>query len=481
MKQTAGEFYESLKGRRVAFIGAGVSHRECIEVFAKKGAIVTLCDKKPDAASFGAYGETLKKLGVRLSLGPHYLDGLAGQDIIMRTPGFEYFTPELQAAKAAGSEVTSEMELFFELCPCEKVAVTGSDGKTTTTTLIAGMLKAAGRTVHLGGNLGRALLSVVEQIAPADVAVVELSSFQLISMHESPDVAVVTNVTPNHLDHHKDMREYIDAKRNILLHQAPGSRAVLGYANDVTRAMAQDVKGSYMWFTRFSETDNGGFLRADGMLCVAEGGKVTPIVHKSEVALRGEHNLENLLAAFCAVWGMVDTAVMAQVARSFKGVEHRIEPVRTLNGVQWFNDSIASSPTRVIAGLRAFSQKLIILAGGSNKRVSFAPLAPELLAHVKTLVLISNPAEKAEAAARGESGYQTSAEQIEAAVRAEPGFAESGMHILHAESMEQAVRLAYEAARPGDIVSLSPACASFDFYPNFEVRGRHYKELVNAL
>ena len=204
-------------------------------------------------------------------------------------------------------------------------------------------------------------------------------------------------------------------------------------------------------------------------------------MHKSEVALRGEHNLENLLAAFCAVWGMADAAVMAQVARSFKGVEHRIEPVRTLNGVQWFNDSIASSPTRVIAGLRAFSQKLIILAGGSNKRVSFAPLAPELLAHVKTLVLISNPAEKAEAAARGESGYQTSAEQIEAAVRAEPGFAESGMNILHAESMQQAVRLAYEAAQPGDIVSLSPACASFDFYPNFEVRGRHYKELVNAL
>ena len=343
------------------------------------------------------------------------------------------------------------------------------------------MLKAAGRTVHLGGNLGRALLPVVEQIAPTDVAVVELSSFQLISMRESPDVAVVTNVTPNHLDHHKDMQEYIDAKRNILLYQAPGSRAVLGYANDITRAMAKDVKGSYLWFTRFSETDNGGFLRADGMLCVAKDGVVTPIVHKSEVALRGEHNLENLLAAFCAVWGMVDVAVMAQVARSFQGVEHRIEPVRTLNGVQWFNDSIASSPTRVIAGLRAFNQKLILLAGGSNKRVSFAPLAPELLAHVKTLVLISNPAEKAAAAARGESGYQTSAEQIEAAVRAEPGFAESGMNILHAESMQQAVRLAYEAAQPGDIVSLSPACASFDFYPNFEVRGRHYKELVNAL
>lgn len=464
MKQSAGEFYNNLKGKRVAFIGAGVSHRECIEVFVKKGAVVTLCDKKPDVNAFGAYGETLKQLGVRLSLGEHYLDGLAGQDIIMRTPGFEYFTPELQAAKAAGSEVTSEMELFFELCPCEKVAVTGSDGKTTTTTLIAEMLKAAGRTVHLGGNLGRALLPVVEQIAPTDVAVVELSSFQLISMRESPDVAVVTNVTPNHLDHHKDMQEYIDAKRNILLYQAPGSRAVLGYANDITRAMAKDVKGSYLWFTRFSETDNGGFLRADGMLCVAKDGVVTPIVHKSEVALRGEHNLENLLAAFCAVWGMVDVAVMAQVARSFQGVEHRIEPVRTLNGVQWFNDSIATSPTRVIAGLRAFDQKLIIIAGGSDKGISFAPLAPELIAHVKTLILTGATAQK-----------------IEDAVKADPGFAESGLVILRAADMPQAVEMARAAAQPGDIVSLSPACASFDSYPNFEARGRHYKELVNAL
>lgn len=481
MKQTAGEFYKNLKGKRVAFIGAGVSHRECIEVFAKKGAVVTLCDKKPNLEAFGAYGETLKELGVQLSLGETYLDGLAGQDMILRTPGFEYFTPQLQAAKAAGSEVTSEMELFFELCPCEKIAVTGSDGKTTTTTLIAEMLKAAGRTVHLGGNLGRALLPVVESIAPEDVAVVELSSFQLISMHESPDVAVVTNVTPNHLDHHKDMQEYIDAKRNILLYQKPGSRAVLGYANDVTRAMASDVKGSYLWFTRFSEVENGGFLRADGMLCVAKDGKTTPIVHRSEVALRGEHNLENLLAAFCAVWGMVDVPVMAKVAREFKGVEHRIEPVRTLNGVQWFNDSIASSPTRVIAGLRAFDQKLILLAGGSNKRVSFAPLAPELLAHVKVLILISNPQELAAAIARGETDYKTSAQQIEEAVRAQEGFEASGMRILHASSMEQAVQLAYETAVPGDIVSLSPACASFDFYPNFEVRGRHYKQLVRAL
>ncbi len=457
-------FYAQLKGKKVAFIGAGVSHKECIALFCEKGAEVTLCDKKPDLAAFGEYGEVLRRLGVRLSLGENYLDGLAGQDMILRTPGFEYYTPALQEAKAAGSCVTSEMELFFELCPCPIVAVTGSDGKTTTTTLIAEMLRAAGRTVHLGGNLGRALLPIVHTVAPGDIAVVELSSFQLISMRRSPDIAVVTNVTPNHLDHHKDMQEYIDAKRNILLYQKPGAKAVLGYENDVTRAMAADVKGAYKWFTRLSVVDNGGFLRGDGMLCMAENGAVTPIVHKSEVALRGEHNLENLLAAMSAVWGLVPVEQMAQVARTFKGVEHRIEPVRTLDGVQWFNDSIATSPTRVIAGLRAFSQKLIIIAGGSDKGVSFAPLAPELIAHVKVLILTGATAGK-----------------IEAAVRAEAGFAGSGLVILHAQDMAEAVRLAREAAKPGDIVSLSPACASFDCYPNFEARGRHYKELVNAL
>ena len=308
-----------------------------------------------------------------------YLDGLKGQDMIMRTPGFENFRPELVAAREAGIDVTSEMQLFFELCPCPIVAVTGSDGKTTTTTLIAEMLKAAGKIVHLGGNLGRALLPAAQDMARTDIAVVELSSFQLISMKSSPDIAVVTNVTPNHLDHHKDMREYVDAKRNILLYQKPTGKAVLGYENDITRAMAADVKGSYKWFTRFSTVESGGFLRDDGMLCMAEGGQVTPIVHKSEMGLRGEHNIENLLAAMTALWGLVPVEAMVRVARDFKGVEHRIEPVRTLHGVQWFNDSIATSPTRVIAGLRAFQQKLIIIAGGSDKGISFSPMVPDLL------------------------------------------------------------------------------------------------------
>lgn len=454
-----------IKGKKVAFIGAGVSHKRCIEQFVELGAQVTLCDQKKSLEDFGAYADTLRRLHVRLSLGEHYTDGFAGQDIIMRTPGYEYYKPELQAALQAGTKVTSEVELFFELCPCEIVAVTGSDGKTTTTTLISKMFEAAGRKVFLGGNIGAALLPQLADVTPEAVAVVELSSFQLISMRVSPKVAVVTNVTPNHLDHHKDMQEYINAKRNILLWQVPPCRAVLGFENDISRGMQKDCKGEQVWFTRLHDTDKGAFLReSDDTLCYAENGVVTPILPRAEVKLRGLHNVENLLAAIAAVWGRVPVEAMRQVGSTFTGVEHRIEPVRTLDGVTYYNDSIASSPTRTIAGLRSFNQKIILIAGGYDKKIPYEPLAPEILAHVKTLVLM------------GATGPR-----IEAAVRACPGFDESALTILHADSMQHAVELARGAARPGDVVSLSPASASFDLYPNFEVRGRDYKNIVNNL
>lgn len=460
----AEKFYEDLKGKKVSFIGAGVSHKELIAQFCACGADVTLCDKKENVEAFGDYAEELKKLRVKLSLGEHYLDGLRGADIIMRTPGFEYFTPELQQAKKEGSLVTSEMELFFELCPCRIVAVTGSDGKTTTTTLISEMLKKAGNTVHLGGNIGRALLPIVRDVKPTDTAVVELSSFQLISMKKSPDIAVVTNVTPNHLDHHKDMQEYIDAKRNILLYQNRDSRAVLGYANDITRGMQKDVKGSLRWFTRHEKVDNGACLDENGILCLARGGILTPVVDMKDILIPGLHNVENMLCAMAAVDGLVSPADMHAVAVSFKGVEHRIEPVRTVNGVKWFNDSIASSPTRTIAGLRSFAQKIIIIAGGYDKKIPYEPLAPEIIKHVKTLIIM------------GATGPK-----IEKAVREHPDFEKSGLKIIRAQDMQDAVQKAYETAQSGDIVSLSPASASFDAYPNFEVRGKHFKELVNKL
>ena len=454
-----------IQGKKVAFIGAGVSHKRCIEQFVELGAQVTLCDQKKSLEDFGAYADTLRRLHVRLSLGEHYTDGFAGQDIIMRTPGYEYYKPELQAALQAGTKVTSEVELFFELCPCEIVAVTGSDGKTTTTTLISKMFEAAGRKVFLGGNIGAALLPQLADVTPEAVAVVELSSFQLISMRVSPKVAVVTNVTPNHLDHHKDMQEYIDAKRNILLWQVPPCRAVLGFENEISRGMQKDCKGEQVWFTRLHDTDKGAFLReSDDTLCYAENGVVTPILPRAEVKLRGLHNVENLLAAIAAVWGRVPVEAMRQVGSTFTGVEHRIEPVRTLDGVTYYNDSIASSPTRTIAGLRSFNQKIILIAGGYDKKIPYEPLAPEILAHVKTLVLM------------GATGPR-----IEAAVRGCAGFDESALTILRADSMQHAVELARGAAQPGDVVSLSPASASFDLYPNFEVRGRDYKNIVNNL
>lgn len=459
------QLQDLIQGKKVAFIGAGVSHKRCIEQFVELGAQVTLCDQKKSLEDFGAYADTLRRLHVRLSLGEHYTDGFAGQDIIMRTPGYEYYKPELQAALQAGTKVTSEVELFFELCPCEIVAVTGSDGKTTTTTLISKMFEAAGRKVFLGGNIGAALLPQLADVTPEAVAVVELSSFQLISMRVSPKVAVVTNVTPNHLDHHKDMQEYIDAKRNILLWQVPPCRAVLGFENEISRGMQKDCKGEQVWFTRLHETDKGAFLReSDDTLCYAENGVVTPILPRAEVKLRGLHNVENLLAAIAAVWGRVPVEAMRQVGSTFTGVEHRIEPVRTLDGVTYYNDSIASSPTRTIAGLRSFNQKIILIAGGYDKKIPYEPLAPEILAHVKTLVLM------------GATGPR-----IEAAVRGCAGFDESALTILHADSMQHAVELARGAARPGDVVSLSPASASFDLYPNFEVRGRDYKNIVNNL
>ena len=328
MQKDQQKLAELIKGKKVAFIGAGVSHKTLIREFVELGAHVTLCDQKKSVEDFGDYAATIRELGIDLSLGENYLDGFKGQDIIMRTPGFVgYFEKPLQDAMAAGTMVTSEVELFFDFCPCEIVAVTGSDGKTTTTTLISKFYEAAGRKVHLGGNIGAALLPMLPEVAPEDVAVVELSSFQLISMHSSPNIAVVTNVTPNHLDHHKDMQEYIDAKRNILLYQTPPCRAVLGYENEISRSMQKDCKGKQVWFTRLHDTDNGAFLRKeDHMLCMAEDGVVTPFLAQKDVKLRGLHNIENLLAAAAAVWGEVPVEAIRQVGSTFTGVEHRIEP-----------------------------------------------------------------------------------------------------------------------------------------------------------
>ena len=456
-------FFEEMKHKKVAFIGTGVSHTELITLFRQKGISVTVLDKR-QADKFQETYDALSAIGVDFILGANYLDALTQFDVVFRTPGMYFNNPALTKAREDGVVITSEMEVFFDLCPCKIYAVTGSDGKSTSTTLIAEILAAHGKTVHKGGNIGRALLPIIEEIKEDDAAVVELSSFQLISMRKSPDVALITNITPNHLDVHGTMEEYIECKTNLIAHQNAFSRTVLNLDNDGTRALAPMVRGKLCWFSRREAVERGAFLRDDGVLCYTERGEVTPVVHKDDIRIPGMHNVENFLGVIAALWGDVDTADIVKVAREFGGVEHRIEFVRELKGVKWYNDSIATSPTRVLAGLRSFNQKIIVLAGGYDKKIPFEPMAETVCERVKLLILMGVTAQK-----------------IEKAVTSAKNYNPENIRILHADSMEQAVQLAYENAETGDIVSLSPACASFDLYPNFEVRGQHFKRLVKEL
>lgn len=380
---TASEFYSALKGKRVSFIGVGRTNLPLIEKFIACGAAVTVRDKR-EAEALGEDGAHLKQLGARLICGAGYLENI-DEDMLFRTPGVPYLLPELQAAKSRGVAVTSEMEVFFDLCPCKIYAVTGSDGKTTTTSIIAEMLKAAGKTVHLGGNIGRPLLPEIEEIAPEDVAVVELSSFQLISMRRSPDVAVITNLSPNHLDVHKDMDEYVSAKKNIFLHQNAFGRTVLNADNALTAACAPETRGETLLFSRRART-NGAWCSESGEIFFGD----TFVLHESDILIPGKHNVENYLAAISAVWGDVPAETIVSVAGTFGGVEHRMELVRTLDGVRWYNDSIATSPSRAMIGtLSLYDFKIVMIAGGADKKVPFDELGGVICDKVKTLVLLS--------------------------------------------------------------------------------------------
>lgn len=461
MNQTAAQFFASLRGKRTAFLGVGVSNNDCIRLFRRLGADVTVCDRKT-RAQLGTLADEFEQLGCTLRLGDGYLDGLDA-DVVVRAPGVYFLSPDVTALRERGLTVTSEMELFFDLCPCPIYAVTGSDGKTTTTSVLAALLTAAGRRVQLGGNIGRALLPLVEQMQPADAAVVELSSFQLLSMRRSPEVAVVTNVSPNHLNVHQSYAEYIDAKRNIYQHQNAFSRTVLNADNELTAAMCGEVRGRLLPFSSKRPLERGVFLQ-HGDIWAADGGAPRKIMSASDILLLGAHNVENYMAAIAATLGEVPFDTIREVARTFTGVEHRMEFVRSVDGVRWYNDSIATSPTRTIAGLRSFDRKVILIAGGSDKNIPYEPLAPAVLAHVKRLILMGKTAPK-----------------IEAAVTACAGYDPAALPIDRVSILDDAVAAARAAAHEGDIVFFSPVSASFDLYPNFEARGEHFKRLVAAL
>ena len=459
------EYLSSLRNKTVAVIGIGVSNRPLIELLLSRGVAVTACDKK-DRATLGAPAEELVGKGCRLRLGPDYLKDLT-EDVIFRTPGMRPDLPELNAAVERGSTLTSEMEVFFEVCPCPILAVTGSDGKTTTTTIIAELLRAAGKTVHLGGNIGHPLLSETGGMKAGDIAVLELSSFQLMTMTRSPHIAVVTNLAPNHLDVHKDYAEYISAKENIFTHQSASDIAVFNADNEVTRSFVGRQRGALRTFSRRETVGRGAYLAPDdagegqAIWMSNENGRrqVLPLV---EIKLPGIHNVENYMAAIAAVDRLVPDEIIRDFAKNFGGVEHRIELVRELDGVRYYNDSIASSPSRTIAGLNAFPEKVILIAGGKDKGISYDSLGPVVNEHVKLLILCGATAGVMRASVEQAENY-------------------GGLEIADVEDYHQAVSLARNRAKEGDVIILSPASTSFDRFANFMERGRVFKEIVNSL
>lgn len=453
MNTSFDQYFKSLAGKRIVVLGLGVSNRPLVRLLLSYGCSVTGCDQTP-REKLDAEILALEESGCKLCVGDTYLDGLSA-DIVFRTPGMHPANPALQALAADGAEITSEMEVFFELCPCKIIAVTGSDGKTTTTTLISEFLKAAGKTVWLGGNIGTPLLPVCDQIGEDDFAVVELSSFQLMDMKRSAHIAVVTNLAPNHLDVHRDMDEYVDAKKNIFKYQTTADKLIVNADNTITAALTGN--GSTRFFSRKGKAD----ICLNGTV-ITRGGK--PILDKQDILIPGEHNVENYMAAILAVEGIVSDAVISHVAKTFGGVEHRIELVRVKDGVRFYNDSIASSPSRTIAGLRSFQEKVLLIAGGYDKHIPYDVLGPEICQHVKAVFING-----------------ATAGQIRAAVENAPQYIPGNPQIIDCADFTDAVGKAAAAAKCGDVVLMSPASAAFDQFKNFMERGKYFKKLVSEL
>lgn len=445
-------YFERLKNKKVLVLGLGVSNRPLVRLLLSYGIDVTGCDKTPREKLEPEVLE-LEAMGAKLHLGEGYLENISG-DVAFRTPGLHPEKPELAALREKGTIITSEMDAFLEVCPCPIIGVTGSDGKTTTTTLISEMLKRAGYRVWLGGNIGTPLLDKADEIQPTDKVVLELSSFQLMDLHRSCHIAVVTNLAPNHLDVHKDMEEYVNAKKNIFLNQTGEDLLILNRDNELTNGFVPLAKGRVKRFSRQEPVD-GLYYKDD---IIYRG--MEPVLTRQDILLPGIHNVENYMAAILAVEGMVSDQDVRYVAKHFGGVEHRIELVRVKDGVSYYNDSIASSPSRTIAGLRSFDRKVILIAGGYDKHIPYDVLGPEIAEHVKLLICTGATGGKIAAAARSCQGAP---------------------EILEIDDFYEAVRTAGARAVAGDVVLLSPASAAFDKFKNFMVRGAEFKKTVMEL
>jgi len=451
------QFENDIREKKVTVIGIGVSNLPLIKYLRALGTDVTACDKRTKQELCDVF-DTLNNLGVKLRLGEDYLEDIDA-DVIFKTPGMRFDVPQLVRARENGAVVTSEMEIFFDICPCKIIAVTGSDGKTTTTTLINKIMSEAGYKTWLGGNIGNPLLTEVGKITDSDYAILELSSFQLHTIKKSPHIAVITNITPNHLDMHKDYQEYIDAKKNIMLYQNENDILIVNAENEVTELIGKEAKGKAIYFS--SKKDAPVSIKNDAIYFDTD-----EILKLSDIILPGMHNVENYMTAIGAVYGLADKNAIINVAKSFGGVEHRIELVRELDGVKYYNSSIDSSPNRTKNTLKVFNNKVIMISGGKDKGIPYDEIGPEIIDHVKTLVLIGATSKAINDAL--EKAYK------------ERGI-EPCVKVLYANTYPEAVEYARQEAKPSDVVLLSPASTSFDMFKNFEERGNLFKSIVNSL
>ena len=457
------EFEEYIRFRKVAVIGLGVSNIPLLDYLHEKKAEVTVFDEKTIEEIPKEIVNKITEYSFSFSLGKNYLEKLKGFALIFRAPSCLPTVPELEQEANRGAIVTTEIEMLMEMCPGKIIGVTGSDGKTTTTSLINHILKQAGYSTYLGGNIGIPLFTKLNLMRPEDIIVLELSSFQLMGMQVSPNISVITNITPNHLNIHKDYEEYINAKKNIFKYQNEEDTLILNYDNEITRNCEKEAKGKTIFFSSKEKLDNG-YIVDENKIKQCEDKLRKHLLDTNDLFLKGVHNYENICAAIAATSSLVDMDTIVTAVKSFHPVSDRIEFVRNIDGVDWYNDSASSSPTRTIAGLNAFKEEIVLIAGGYDKNLDYTPIAKPIIDKVKTLVLMG----------------QTSGKIFDV-VKQELEKENKTLDIYMCEDINSAIQTANKNAKSGQIVLFSPASASFDMFKNAVERGKIFKKLVNEL
>lgn len=457
------EFNDYIRFRKIAVIGLGVSNIPLLDYLYENKAKVTVFDQKNIDDIPKNIIDKIITNSFEFSFGEKYLEKLNGFDLIFRSPSCLPTVSELQEETKKGAIVTTEVEMLMEMFPGKIIGITGSDGKTTTTSLIYAILKEAGYKTYLGGNIGIPLFTKLSEMKPEDILVLELSSFQLMGMKISPDISVITNITPNHLNIHKDYDEYIKAKKNIFKYQDENDIIVLNYDNEITRLCQKETNGKVIFFSSKEKLDDGYIV--DGNIIKQCEDKIRKhIISVTETKLRGIHNYENICTALAATKTLVDIDIAEKVIKEFNSVEHRLEFVRELNQIKWYNDSASTSPTRTISAINSFDEELILIAGGYDKNLDYKPLALPIVNKVKTLLLIG----------------QTSGKIFDE-VKKEMEKQDKNIKIYLCENLKETVDIARKVAKSGQVVLFSPASASFDMFKNAYDRGNKFKEIVNEL